>query len=221
MFCCGSALDDVTKTDDSSVTSFCALCGGTLYTTGVAALLAHSSSDCRDRLDDPPGLGDSSPRNAGAGEGAGRVVAAALLLREKPFTAVDDMMRASNTMDSKTAAIHWGSIGSKKSSTEMTQTRSSMKQSPHNSIAALQVPVGNGKRAQPPQNGRPKQTTKLESQLRAPIAAAGKKQNRVKTSGIQADAKSQSSSGITAACTQIERRRSQRATSRASAMTKS
>jgi hypothetical protein len=131
------------------------------------------------------------------------------------------MMGASNTMDSKAAAMHRGSIGSKKSTTEMTQTRSSMKQSPHNSIAALQVPVGNGKRAQPPQNGRPKQITKLESQLRAPIAAAGKKQNREKTPGIQADAKSQSSSGINAAGTQIERRRSQRATSRASAMTKS
>jgi hypothetical protein len=187
---------------------------------GVAALLAHSSSDCRDRLDDPPGLGDSSLCNAGAGEGAGRVVAAALL-REKPFTAVDGMMGASNTMDSKTAAIRRDSIGSKKNNTEMTQTRSSMKQSPHNSIAALQVPVGDGKRAQPPQNGRPKQITKLESQLRAPIAAAGKKQNRVKTPGIQADAKSQPSSGINAACAQIERRRSQRATSRASSSTQS
>ncbi len=99
-----------------------------------------------------------------------------------------------------------------------------MKQSPHNSIVALQVPVGDGKKAQPPQNGRPKQINKLESQLRAPIAAAGKgkKQNRVKTSGIQAHgAKFQSSSGANAACTQIERRSSQRATSRASAVTKS
>ena len=191
------------------------------FTLQALQLLAHSSSDCRYRLDDPPGLGDSSLCNAGAGEGAGRVVAAALL-REKPFTAVDGMMGASNTMDSKTAAIRRGSIGSKKNNTEMTQTRSSMKQSPHNSIVALQVPVGDGKKAQPPQNGRPKQITKLESQLRAPIAAAGKKQNRVKTSGIQAHgAKFQSSSGANAACTQIERRRSQRATSRASAVTRS
>ena len=38
-------------------------------------------------------------------------VAAALLLREKPFTAVDGMMRASNIMDSKTSGdtsgVNW------------------------------------------------------------------------------------------------------------------